>query len=169
MPISVVASFKKIKALITTHSQLATTLRNSMKLVSIFLVLLFHALNFLHNVLSLHVVSSYFFNGLWFYNVQVVSEDGKKVRRQHPLTEPDMEELQVRFFFFLNKYCSISSYSSFLRTLYVNVMFAFVFIQSHRILHEKFVSYHELYYILEIEYGIVLTFWFQILVFFSLA
>jgi hypothetical protein len=27
--------------------------------------------------------------------VQVVSEDGKKVKRQHPLTESDMEELQV--------------------------------------------------------------------------
>ncbi|KAH1063971.1 hypothetical protein J1N35_028958, partial [Gossypium stocksii] len=25
----------------------------------------------------------------------VVSEDGKKVRRQHPLTESDMEELQI--------------------------------------------------------------------------
>ncbi|XWS60030.1 hypothetical protein CRYUN_Cryun08bG0173200 [Craigia yunnanensis] len=58
VPISVVASFKKIKALITTHSQLATVLRNSLKLV--------------------------------------VSEDGKKVRRQHPLTESDMEELQSR-------------------------------------------------------------------------
>ncbi|XP_022767881.1 la-related protein 6B-like [Durio zibethinus] len=58
VPISVVASFKKIKALVTTHSQLATVLRNSVKLV--------------------------------------VSEDGKKVRRQHPLTESDMEELQSR-------------------------------------------------------------------------
>ncbi|XP_025663110.1 la-related protein 6B isoform X2 [Arachis hypogaea] len=34
VPISVVASFKKIKALITSHSQLATALRNSTKLVS---------------------------------------------------------------------------------------------------------------------------------------
>ncbi|KAK8480766.1 hypothetical protein V6N13_024674 [Hibiscus sabdariffa] len=58
VPISVVASFKKIKALITTHSQLATVLRNSSKLV--------------------------------------VSEDGKKVRRLHALTESDMEELQSR-------------------------------------------------------------------------
>ncbi|XVF54990.1 hypothetical protein PTKIN_Ptkin06aG0000600 [Pterospermum kingtungense] len=58
VPISIVASFKKIKALITTHSQLAIILRNSMKLV--------------------------------------VSEDGKKVRRQHPLTDSDMEELQSR-------------------------------------------------------------------------
>ncbi|XP_030492105.2 la-related protein 6B isoform X1 [Cannabis sativa] len=58
VPISVVASFKKIKALINTHAQLATILRNSSKLV--------------------------------------VSEDGKKVRRIHPLTELDMEELQSR-------------------------------------------------------------------------
>ncbi|RYR52888.1 hypothetical protein Ahy_A06g027753 isoform A [Arachis hypogaea] len=57
VPISVVASFKKIKALITSHSQLATALRNSTKLV--------------------------------------VSEDGKKVKRQHPLTESDIEELQI--------------------------------------------------------------------------
>jgi len=32
--------------------------------------------------------------------VQVVSEDGKKVKRQHPLTELDMEELQVSFILF---------------------------------------------------------------------
>lgn len=34
MPISVVASFKKIKALISSNSQLAAVLRNSSKLVS---------------------------------------------------------------------------------------------------------------------------------------
>ncbi|KAF5742794.1 RNA-binding protein putative isoform 2 [Tripterygium wilfordii] len=58
VPISVVASFKKIKALVNSNSQLATVLRTSPKLV--------------------------------------VSEDGKKVRRQHLLTESDMEELQSR-------------------------------------------------------------------------
>ncbi|XP_027350219.1 la-related protein 6B [Abrus precatorius] len=58
VPISVVASFKKIKALITSHSQLATILRNSSKLV--------------------------------------VSEDGKKIKRQCPLTESDVEELHSR-------------------------------------------------------------------------
>ncbi|GMH08754.1 hypothetical protein Nepgr_010594 [Nepenthes gracilis] len=56
VPISVVASFKKIKALISNNSQLAVVLRNSTKLV--------------------------------------VSDDGKKVKRVHPLT--DMEELQAR-------------------------------------------------------------------------
>ncbi|KAL2954899.1 hypothetical protein AAZX31_19G248500 [Glycine max] len=58
VPISVVASFKKIKALIASHSQLATVLRNSSKLV--------------------------------------VSEDGKKIKRQYPLTESDIEEIQSR-------------------------------------------------------------------------
>jgi len=58
VPINVVASFKKIKAAINSHSQLASILRNSNKLV--------------------------------------VSEDGKKVRRQHPLTGSEMEELQSR-------------------------------------------------------------------------
>ncbi|KAF6137506.1 hypothetical protein GIB67_031785 [Kingdonia uniflora] len=58
VPMSVVASFKKIKSLIHNHPQLATVLRNSSKLV--------------------------------------VSTDGKKVKRQHPLTESDMEELQSR-------------------------------------------------------------------------
>ncbi|PWA88844.1 Lupus La protein [Artemisia annua] len=58
VPISVVVSFKKIKALVSGLAQLATILRNSGKLV--------------------------------------VSEDGKKVKRQHPLTEADMEELQSR-------------------------------------------------------------------------
>lgn len=58
VPISVVASFKKIKALITSHSQLANVLRNSSKLV--------------------------------------VSEDGKKIKRQYSPTESDIEELQSR-------------------------------------------------------------------------
>ncbi|CAH1441250.1 unnamed protein product [Lactuca virosa] len=58
VPISVVVSFKKIKALVNSNSQLANILRNSTKLM--------------------------------------VSEDGKKVKRQHPLTESDMEELQSR-------------------------------------------------------------------------
>ncbi|XP_073046518.1 la-related protein 6B isoform X1 [Primulina eburnea] len=58
VPLSFVASFKKIKNGISGSSQLASILRNSKKLV--------------------------------------VSEDGKKVKRQHPLTELDMEELQSR-------------------------------------------------------------------------
>ncbi|XP_019161786.1 PREDICTED: la-related protein 6B-like [Ipomoea nil] len=58
VPMSVVASFKKIKALVSSHAQLAKILRSSTKLV--------------------------------------VSEDGKKVKRQIRLTETDMEELQSR-------------------------------------------------------------------------
>ncbi|XP_043718845.1 la-related protein 6B-like [Telopea speciosissima] len=58
VPISVVASFKKIKALISSNHDLVHVLQTSSKLV--------------------------------------VSEDGKKVRRLHPLTESDMEELQSR-------------------------------------------------------------------------
>ncbi|XP_042517264.1 la-related protein 6B [Macadamia integrifolia] len=58
VPVSVVASFKKIKALISSNHQLAMVLRTSSKLV--------------------------------------VSEDGKKVRRLHPLTESNMEDLQSR-------------------------------------------------------------------------
>ncbi|KAK1314500.1 hypothetical protein QJS10_CPA06g01503 [Acorus calamus] len=58
VPISIVASFKKIKALVNSHSMLADALRTSSKLV--------------------------------------VSEDGKKVRRQVSFTGADMEELQTR-------------------------------------------------------------------------
>ncbi|CAL5195114.1 unnamed protein product [Lathyrus oleraceus] len=58
VPISVVASFKKIKSLITSHTQLANVLKNSSKLV--------------------------------------VSEDGKKIKRQNSPTESDIEELQAR-------------------------------------------------------------------------
>ncbi|CAM8956667.1 unnamed protein product [Rhodiola kirilowii] len=58
VPMSVVASFKKIKAFTSNHSQLASILRHSTKLV--------------------------------------VSEDGKKIKRQHPFTEADLEELQSR-------------------------------------------------------------------------
>ncbi|WOL00394.1 la-related protein 6B [Canna indica] len=58
VPISVVAAFKKIKALVHNNSQLAMALRTSTKLV--------------------------------------VSDDGKRVRRQQPFTESDVEELQSR-------------------------------------------------------------------------
>ncbi|CAI0541002.1 unnamed protein product [Linum tenue] len=58
VPLSVVSSFKKVKAAVDSHSQLANILRNSLKLI--------------------------------------VSEDGKRVKRQQPFTEPDMEELQSR-------------------------------------------------------------------------
>lgn len=61
VPISIVASFKKVKAAINSNSHLASILRNSSKLV--------------------------------------VSEDGKRVRRQHPFTESDVEELQSRIVF----------------------------------------------------------------------
>lgn len=40
--------------------------------------------------------------------VQVVSEDGKKVRRQQPLTESDMEELQVGFICYLDLPLNVS-------------------------------------------------------------
>ncbi|KAL3507027.1 hypothetical protein ACH5RR_032409 [Cinchona calisaya] len=58
VPISVIASIKKIKTLTRSQSQLASVLRSSSKLV--------------------------------------VSEDGKKVRRLHLLTELDMEDVQSR-------------------------------------------------------------------------
>ncbi|KAH7681189.1 La-related protein 7 [Dioscorea alata] len=58
VPMPVIASFKKIKALVHNNSLLADALRKSLKLV--------------------------------------VSEDGKKVRRQQPITETDVEELQSR-------------------------------------------------------------------------
>ncbi|XP_074563658.1 la-related protein 6B-like isoform X2 [Curcuma longa] len=58
VPISVIAAFKKIKALVHNNSQLAMALRTSSRLV--------------------------------------VSDDGKKVKRQQPFTESDMEALQSR-------------------------------------------------------------------------
>ncbi|KAM1420860.1 hypothetical protein ACFX2I_003181 [Malus domestica] len=58
VPISVVASTKKMKSLISNNHMLSQALRSSLKLV--------------------------------------VSEDGKKVRRKHPFTEKDKEELQSR-------------------------------------------------------------------------
>ena len=58
VPISVVASTKKMKSLISNNHILAQALRSSSKLV--------------------------------------VNEDGKKVRRKHPFTEKDREELQSR-------------------------------------------------------------------------
>ncbi|KAJ0972951.1 hypothetical protein J5N97_020910 [Dioscorea zingiberensis] len=58
VPMSVIGSFKKIKALVHNNSLLSAALRTSSKLV--------------------------------------VSDDGKKVRRQQPFTEKDVEELQSR-------------------------------------------------------------------------
>ncbi|KAL2248801.1 UNVERIFIED_CONTAM: La-related protein 6B [Sesamum indicum] len=58
VPISVVASFKKIKSAINGSAELSSILQSSKKLL--------------------------------------VSEDGKMVKRRQPLTESDMEELQVK-------------------------------------------------------------------------
>ncbi|XP_062107290.1 la-related protein 6C [Humulus lupulus] len=58
VPISVIASTKKIKSLISNNHVLAQALRSSLKLA--------------------------------------VSDDGKKVRRKHPFTEKEREELQSR-------------------------------------------------------------------------
>ncbi|TYH26207.1 hypothetical protein ES288_A03G232100v1 [Gossypium darwinii] len=58
VPISFIASTKKIKSLITNHQLLAQALRSSLKLV--------------------------------------VSDDGKKVRRKHPFTEKEREQVQSR-------------------------------------------------------------------------
>ncbi|KAK3025630.1 hypothetical protein RJ639_042128 [Escallonia herrerae] len=58
VPISVIASAKKVKSLISNNHLLAQALRSSTKLV--------------------------------------VSNDGKKIRRKHPFTEKDKEELQSR-------------------------------------------------------------------------
>ncbi|KAI0510685.1 hypothetical protein KFK09_011294 [Dendrobium nobile] len=58
VPIAVIASFKKIKALVHNNMLLSNALRTSAKLV--------------------------------------VSDDGKKVRRLHPFTEADVDELQSR-------------------------------------------------------------------------
>ncbi|KAL6641721.1 hypothetical protein ACP70R_019902 [Stipagrostis hirtigluma subsp. patula] len=58
VPMSVIAGFKKIKALVHNNLMLAATLRTSSKLV--------------------------------------VSDDGKRVKRQQPFTESDLQELQSR-------------------------------------------------------------------------
>lgn len=58
VPIPVVASFKKVKSIVSNHSLVAAALRTSSQLV--------------------------------------VSEDGKKVRRLHPLADTDIEEVQSR-------------------------------------------------------------------------
>ncbi|KAL4280687.1 hypothetical protein GQ457_03G001480 [Hibiscus cannabinus] len=58
VPVSFIASTKKIKSLITNHQLLAQALRSSLKLV--------------------------------------VSDDGKKVRRRHPFTEKEREQVQSR-------------------------------------------------------------------------
>ncbi|XP_062202325.1 la-related protein 6B-like [Phragmites australis] len=58
VPISVIAGFKKIKALVHNNSMLAAALRTSSKLA--------------------------------------VSDDGKRVKRQEPFTESDLQELQSR-------------------------------------------------------------------------
>ncbi|CAN1194496.1 La-related protein 6B [Linum perenne] len=58
VPLTVVASFKKVKAVVNSNAHLASILKNSSKLI--------------------------------------VSEDGKKVKRQQPFTEQDVEELQSR-------------------------------------------------------------------------
>jgi La-related protein 7 len=99
VPISVVAAFKKIKALVHNNSTLAMALRTSSKLVS------FCRIFFLFKVvfISRPKISSHSYwlakiHGCYlitFFTLQVVSEDGKRVKRQEPFTEADLQELQV--------------------------------------------------------------------------
>lgn len=111
VPISVIAAFKKIKALVHNNSLLANALRTSSKLVS-----LWHDFIGFSTLLAWLILPSFFLtseNG-WHCSAntstcwmlyclqsgQVVSDDGKKVRRQQPFTEADVEELQVTFSYF---------------------------------------------------------------------
>ena len=46
------------------------------------------------------------------FGLQLVSEDGNNVKRQHPLTESDMEELQVCVIFFICHFLCLQHNSS---------------------------------------------------------
>lgn len=124
---SVVASFKKIKALVQSSSMLASALRTSSKLVSSMIILLYNVARSQNGLLLFlklfHSSTGYFishknmtnrststtaslsfpcmllmtavtFMIVWLY-MQVVSEDGNRVKRVQPFTESDLEELQV--------------------------------------------------------------------------
>jgi len=82
VPLSVISSWKKIKAMGVTNQLLVTALRTSEKLVSQCCYLCS-----LQQLVAMHHIMKYF--------LQVVSDDGKKVRRAQPFTERHKEELQV--------------------------------------------------------------------------
>lgn len=90
VPMSVIASWKKIKSLGANNQMLIKALRTSTKLVSSYSICIFicSAVRVTSSALT---PSSFWFNLL----LQVVSEDGKKVRRKQLFTERDKEELQV--------------------------------------------------------------------------
>ncbi|KAE8728971.1 Peroxidase superfamily protein [Hibiscus syriacus] len=94
MPISLIASTKKIKSLVNGNQFLAQALRSSSKLVISFVSLVFSDSSQTDNTIDLRGSCNYFCS--FSCASKVVSADGKKVRRKHPFTEKDREEMQSR-------------------------------------------------------------------------
>ena len=95
VPITVIASTKKVKSLVSNINMLTQAIRSSSKLVSIFDTMR-------------HYFCSFSVCSLTMQFLKVLSVDGKKVKRKHPYTEREKEDLQVKrlygfffFFFFL--------------------------------------------------------------------
>ncbi|RWW13447.1 hypothetical protein GW17_00022834 [Ensete ventricosum] len=85
VPMSVVASWKKIKCLGANNHTLAKALRTSTKLVSASSILHVRSTT-CHRKKPFVIIT---------HVLQVLSEDGKKIKRKQVFTERDKEELQV--------------------------------------------------------------------------
>lgn len=88
VPISAIASMKKIKSLTINNHLLAQALRSSSKLVSVDS----DYAAFLLGPKDVMLLKNHYF----FIFSKVVSSDSKRVKRKHPFTEKDREDLQVR-------------------------------------------------------------------------
>lgn len=92
VPITVIASTKKVKSLVSNINMLTQAIRSSSKLVSILDAMRHYFWSLLVCSLTTHIL-------------KVLSVDGKKVKRKHPYTEKEKEDLLVKkldgFFFFL--------------------------------------------------------------------
>lgn len=85
VPIAVIASFRKMKKLVQDNSLIETALWTSSQLVSLS---------------STYIQTVIFCRTLLIYGYlckQVVSSDGKKVKRLHPLLDSNIEDAKVVF------------------------------------------------------------------------
>lgn len=133
VPISYIASTKKIKALSSNHQLVALALRSSSKLVGLFLS-------------SLYRVTYQVIIRLICEQIKVVSEDSKKVKRKSTFTDRDREELQV----------NLNILKALITTIFISTIyqFHFLFLQGRTVVAENLPDDHS-YQNLEKIFGVV--------------
>jgi len=125
----VIASTKKVKSLVNNVHVLTQAIRSSSKLVSIF-----HGVG--HSFWSFSLVFS-----LIMRLLKVLSTDGKKVKRKHPFTEKEKEDLQVNKLYVFLVFIRMDGVEVSSHCSIVHVSFSFL-LQSRTVVAENLPDDH---------------------------